>query len=692
MKMKDLTENGGRIVKGVNTTVDVGTDEISKQAKKFGNSVDKDGFPPTMSTVVKPKKTTVKEGYRLRLERDKSANMLVLHIKDTRTGRRSEVRGKLGYETDGYDPNDKLHQLLDKVGRSASVSDMMNGDVVHINPRHPQGPSATKAASAITAETILEKLGEIAPNTEIYVDMDGVLADFFGEWAKAMGKKSFRDIEDPEAAIGKIKDIKDFWLNLPVLPQAKQLLTLIKKVKGKYKICTSPLADDPRSEPHKREWVKKNLAFFPPEEVIVTHNKPKWATQKDGTPNILIDDYGVNINNWEAAGGIGFKYKDHKFERTVKAIKQAVGENPANKPTTTTEFNESDVPLGKYLFHVTYASGLTGMLRDGHLGEPDEYFSMTADPKYVVSGNPEVQIVIDTARVSKMETFEKHVEDWESTPGAGDWAKGDDGDFESEYRVEETIPWNYVVAVKILKSKATPEIIKLAKKRGVKLVGKDNNVTENVAYNESTDLNSLRKFVRSQREAPDQVLYQMMMAPDTYGHSASNFVRSWYEKTKEENGLNDVDSALEIMVDELGLNENFNEGITTIDLKNALEKISKNATNGERLVDVFIMRYQHNMTFKQIGDEIGTSIDRARQVYLRAERMIRKSLQDYDPKVKENFADGKKKGKSRPGRVKRSGASCNGSVTSLRKKAKAGGEKGRMYHWCANMKSGRKKK
>ena len=58
---------------------------------------------------------------------------------------------------------------------------------------------------------------------------------------------------------------------------------------------------------------------------------------------------------------------------------------------------------------------------------------------------------------------------------------------------------------------------------------------------------------------------------------------------------------------------------------------------------------------------------------------------------KENFQDGKKKGKSRPGRVKRAGASCSGSVTSLRKKAKSGGEKGKMYHWCANMKSGKNK-
>ena len=60
--------------------------------------------------------------------------------------------------------------------------------------------------------------------------------------------------------------------------------------------------------------------------------------------------------------------------------------------------------------------------------------------------------------------------------------------------------------------------------------------------------------------------------------------------------------------------------------------------------------------------------------------------------LSENFADGKVKGKSRPGRVKRAGASCNGSVTDLRRRAKAAsGERARMYHWCANMKSGRNK-
>ena len=65
----------------------------------------------------------------------------------------------------------------------------------------------------------------------------------------------------------------------------------------------------------------------------------------------------------------------------------------------------------------------------------------------------------------------------------------------------------------------------------------------------------------------------------------------------------------------------------------------------------------------------------------------------FTPGLGENFKDGKVKGKSRPGRVKRAGASCKGSVTSLRKKAKnSSGEKSKMYHWCANMKAGRKKK
>ena len=86
-----------------------------------------------------------------------------------------------------------------------------------------------------------------------------------------------------------------------------------------------------------------------------------------------------------------------------------------------------------------------------------------------------------------------------------------------------------------------------------------------------------------------------------------------------------------------------------------------------------------------------TILDGFHRVY-KARELDVKELPAYIPKINENFADGKKKGKSRPGRVKKAGASCKGSVSSLRAKAKKySGEKGKMYHWCANMKAGRKK-
>lgn len=58
--------------------------------------------------------------------------------------------------------------------------------------------------------------------------------------------------------------------------------------------------------------------------------------------------------------------------------------------------------------------------------------------------------------------------------------------------------------------------------------------------------------------------------------------------------------------------------------------------------------------------------------------------------IKENFADGKKPG--RKGLAKRVGVPTKASVSKLRSIAKhSTGEKARMAHWMANMKSGKKK-
>ncbi len=98
----------------------------------------------------------IAEGIMLRLERDDYADMLVLHVKDTKTNRRTEVRGKLGYESGGYDEEDKLHQLLDKIGKAANISDLMNGEIVHINPNHPKGPESIKTATKLANENFAD--------------------------------------------------------------------------------------------------------------------------------------------------------------------------------------------------------------------------------------------------------------------------------------------------------------------------------------------------------------------------------------------------------------------------------------------------------------------------------------------------------------------------------------------------------
>ena len=111
------------------------------------------------------------ESYKLQLERDD--DLLVLHIKDTKTGKRTEVRGKPNYEGDGYDSVDKLHQLLDKIGKAANISELMNGEVVSINPSHPQGPQARATVKDIAGESIVEMAKKVPGEPGSYTMKQG---------------------------------------------------------------------------------------------------------------------------------------------------------------------------------------------------------------------------------------------------------------------------------------------------------------------------------------------------------------------------------------------------------------------------------------------------------------------------------------------------------------------------------------
>jgi hypothetical protein len=153
----------------------------------------------------------------------------------------------------------------------------------------------------------------------VYLDMDGVLADFFGEWARLSKVDHYKDINDPEENLQLVRDHPTFWVDLPMLPHAKALIKTVVEQFGEYRICSKPLEGDTRSKPGKMEWIQKHLSDMMPVEVVLTANKAAFATN-EGNPSILVDDFGVNIDAWKAAGGIGIKYDDSQFPKVANIL------------------------------------------------------------------------------------------------------------------------------------------------------------------------------------------------------------------------------------------------------------------------------------------------------------------------------------------------------------------------------------
>ena len=182
---------------------------------------------------------------------------------------------------------------------------------------HPSKDWVNKVERRVQSfESIME---DDSVKPRVYLDMDGVLADFFGEWSRISDVDHYKDINDVEAKLQLVRDHPTFWVDLPMLPHAKALIKAVVEKYGEYRICSKPLEGDTRSKPGKMEWIQKHLSDMPPAEVILTADKAKYATH-DGAPNILVDDYGVNINSWRAAGGIGIKYDDSAFPQVAKIL------------------------------------------------------------------------------------------------------------------------------------------------------------------------------------------------------------------------------------------------------------------------------------------------------------------------------------------------------------------------------------
>ena len=154
--------------------------------------------------------------------------------------------------------------------------------------------------------------------------MDGVLAnfksaaeDFFDMHVGAQSASNSSAFDriwtSPQGSERLKKEWPTFWMDLDPMPHAAALWRVIAP--HHPSILTAIPSNWPSSATGKLIWCKRHLPKFGyhPQQTfhaVSRREKQNYARQSDGTPNILIDDFGKNIEEWQRAGGIGILYVD----------------------------------------------------------------------------------------------------------------------------------------------------------------------------------------------------------------------------------------------------------------------------------------------------------------------------------------------------------------------------------------------
>jgi 5'(3')-deoxyribonucleotidase len=177
---------------------------------------------------------------------------------------------------------------------------------------------------------------------KLFLDMDGVLADFVDGACKAHDRPSpYID----QLAYGKFEMEKlwainanefwskidadpDFWINLKKTPEADILVERSIEWFGRESIAIlSAPSMDPKCVPGKRRWMQKHYPRLA-KNMIFTSAKEFLASNK----NVLVDDKSSNVQHFIEAGGIGIQMPRlwnaqwHRSNHALGDVLQALAE------------------------------------------------------------------------------------------------------------------------------------------------------------------------------------------------------------------------------------------------------------------------------------------------------------------------------------------------------------------------------
>ncbi|MBK1666591.1 hypothetical protein CKO28_00855 [Rhodovibrio sodomensis] len=175
------------------------------------------------------------------------------------------------------------------------------------------------------------------PDLAIYLDLDGVMADF-DAGLRALGfdpdpalNRSREELDaDGQAQKERMYDLireGDFYARLPLMAGAERLWSAVADLDPVF-LTAAPRFGGTKSDPafqnaarHKRAWVDRQ-AFGPvsDDRFICTTSREKalYVGYKPARRQVLIDDRESNTRAWADAGGLGILHTS--VEDTLEAL------------------------------------------------------------------------------------------------------------------------------------------------------------------------------------------------------------------------------------------------------------------------------------------------------------------------------------------------------------------------------------
>jgi hypothetical protein len=149
----------------------------------------------------------------------------------------------------------------------------------------------------------------------IFLDMDGVLANFVKGYKDAFDRDAYAD--DPFTIKQFCNSKPDFFRHLPVLDKGRELFELLKD-DYKIVILTTPMDGMVFCKQDKVSWMRENFGNY---DIIFTADKADYATDES---SILIDDMDYNLKPFADAGGTAIDFNKNNIQQIMEKIETVI--------------------------------------------------------------------------------------------------------------------------------------------------------------------------------------------------------------------------------------------------------------------------------------------------------------------------------------------------------------------------------